>query len=328
MEEFKEGDLIEMNSNCSGCKIGCQYTLHKGNKSGENKDKLYAWNDNTISLGDGACSCEHKWIKVKTKPMKFNIGDTVKIVKMIAYNGEIMKSYNFMYANDFINKTGKIISIGEYESADHQKNFPYKVKIEGLKTLNYKDEELELITNKMTKINWNYDRFIINCRTKKEWENVVKVAEDNGWTYFKKRNPNNTELWNRYKEDSCISIKGIDAGGYCYTEYYNSSDYCGFMHISATEFINEYNINNNNNQIPDEKPNKQGLKTMLRKLSTMLELQLDKESKALYKAGFINGDLELTQEGKEVNEAINFSKNKTELVKAAEEKIKEEEKSK
>ena len=53
-----------------------------------------------------------------------------------------------------------------------------------------------------------------------------------------------------------------------------------------------------------------------------------KSIKTLYKAGFINGDLELTQEGKEVNEAINFSKNKTELVKAAEEKIKEEEKSK
>lgn len=316
MEKFKEGDLIEMNSNCSGCKIGCQYTLHKGNRGGDYKDRLYAWNNNDINMGNGGCSCQEKWKKIKEQSKNFKIGDRVKIIKYINSNGKEVKDHPNIGLEAVITQ----ISVNGTE-------FPYIIQTKGIGS-NVCDEEIELITNKMPKINWDCDKFVINCKTRKEWENVVKTAEDNGWTYYKYRSPNNSYLWNSHHENSCIAISGIDSGGYCYKEYFNSSDFNGYIHISATEFINEYNINNNNNQIPDEKPNKQGLKTMLRKLSTMLELQLDKESKTLYKAGFINGDLELTQEGKEVNEAINFSKNKTELVKAAEEKIKEEEKSK
>jgi len=316
MEEFKEGDLIEMNSNCSGCRIGCQYTLHKGNRGGDYKHRLYAWNSEDVNIGNGGCSCEHKWTKIKKQSKNFKIGDRVKIIKYINSNGKEVEDHPNIGLEAIITQ----ISINGTE-------FPYIIQTKKISS-NVCDEEIELITNKMPKINWDCDKFVISYKTRKEWENVVKVAEDNEWTYFKKRSQNNAELWNVYKEDSCISIKGINAGGYCYTGYYDSSDFNRYIHISAEEFINRYNINDNNNQIPDEKPNKQGLKTMLRKLSAMLELQLDAESKTLYKAGFINGDLELTQEGKEANEAINFSKNKTELVKAAEEKIKEEEKSK
>ncbi len=65
-------------------------------------------------------------------------------------------------------------------------------------------------------------------------------------------------------------------------------------------------------------------KTMTQKLNSMMKRLLDAETKKLIKGGLINGDLELTEEGKNTLMAIVFETNKAKMVKIAEENIKEE----
>lgn len=67
---------------------------------------------------------------------------------------------------------------------------------------------------------------------------------------------------------------------------------------------------------------------VMQKLNLMFKKLVDKDVQTLYKAGFIDGDLLLTSEGRENLFAILFEANKAELVKLAEEKIAEEEKKK
>lgn len=77
-------------------------------------------------------------------------------------------------------------------------------------------------------------------------------------------------------------------------------------------FTNTYCEDNNNEQ------------NKLMKITSMVKRLLDKDTKTLVKAGFINGNLELTEEGRNSLMAIMFDKFKPELVKEAEEKIAEE----
>ena len=65
-------------------------------------------------------------------------------------------------------------------------------------------------------------------------------------------------------------------------------------------------------------------KTIMTKAKTLFTRLVDKDVKTLYEAGFLNGDLELTEEGKKELLNIVFLANKAELVKVAEEKLKEE----
>lgn len=65
-------------------------------------------------------------------------------------------------------------------------------------------------------------------------------------------------------------------------------------------------------------------KTNMIKITPMLKTMLDKKGRTLYKADFLNGDLELTEDGKSALNTLLFEANKDELVKLAEEKLKEE----
>lgn len=69
-------------------------------------------------------------------------------------------------------------------------------------------------------------------------------------------------------------------------------------------------------------------KTLMKKLSIMMKKLLDKETQLLVKAGFINGDLEITTEGQHALNSVLFTEKKAELVKLAEEVISESEKNK
>jgi hypothetical protein len=60
------------------------------------------------------------------------------------------------------------------------------------------------------------------------------------------------------------------------------------------------------------------------KLSAMLKLMLGADEQVLYKAGYINGDLELTEKGKAGLVAILFAANKATLVKLAQADLDEE----
>lgn len=66
------------------------------------------------------------------------------------------------------------------------------------------------------------------------------------------------------------------------------------------------------------------LRTIKMRLNSMMKRLLDADTKKLIKGGLINGDLELTEEGRELLTAIMFDEKKDELVRVAEEKIAEE----
>lgn len=69
-------------------------------------------------------------------------------------------------------------------------------------------------------------------------------------------------------------------------------------------------------------------KTQMKTLGTMMKRLLDKDTQTLVKAGFVNGDLELTEEGRKALLAIQFSEKKSELVILAQEVLDEERESK
>lgn len=78
-------------------------------------------------------------------------------------------------------------------------------------------------------------------------------------------------------------------------------------------------------EIADYKPVK---KTIMNTVTTMMKKMLDGDTQALVKAGYVNGGLELTPEGKIALVEILFTEYKTELVASAKEVIKEAEKNK
>lgn len=59
------------------------------------------------------------------------------------------------------------------------------------------------------------------------------------------------------------------------------------------------------------------------KLTPMIKRLLDSDSQTLYKAGYLNGDLELTEAGRNALQTIIFTQNKAELVKLAQEVLEE-----
>lgn len=64
-------------------------------------------------------------------------------------------------------------------------------------------------------------------------------------------------------------------------------------------------------------------KNDMQKLNAMMKRLLDEDTKKLYKAGFIDGDLKLTDEGKSMLDAIVYDQHKAAMVAAAEEAIAE-----
>ena len=64
-------------------------------------------------------------------------------------------------------------------------------------------------------------------------------------------------------------------------------------------------------------------KILMTKLNSMMKRLLDAQTKKLIKGGLIDGDLKLTEEGGGALAAIEFEEHKAELVKIAEENIKE-----
>jgi len=74
--------------------------------------------------------------------------------------------------------------------------------------------------------------------------------------------------------------------------------------------------------IPKDKP------SIMASLTNMMKKLLDKDTQVLVKAGYINGDLLLTEKGEEALFAVLFTQNKTDLVTLAQAELDEKEKSK
>jgi hypothetical protein len=116
-----------------------------------------------------------------------------------------------------------------------------------------------------------------------------------------------------------------------YTQDYNSqSDVIDGVPKSIWEvggfYVEEYATPMGKNPFYQSYINKLN-KNNMNQLTSMLKRLLDKNAQKLYKVGFINGDLELTESGKRELWGIIFDTYKKELVEKAEEIIKENEQS-
>ena len=107
-------------------------------------------------------------------------------------------------------------------------------------------------------------------------------------------------------------------------------DYGYIIEVEPNYYIVDYFPDSNRGDFYDESDlqliesadSKKG--TIMSKLTSMFKVLVDKDTQVLKKAGFINGDLELTSEGQSALNAVLFNANKAELVKLAQEMLDEE----
>jgi hypothetical protein len=123
------------------------------------------------------------------------------------------------------------------------------------------------------------------------------------------------DYWNDCKEKSCLHIENNKLS-YSDESYY-LKDCLNTPIITAEEFLED--------KQPTAKQNNAVAKIMY-KVSSMMKRMLDADAQTLYKAGYINGDLELTDKGRTALNTIIFVANKSELVKMAQEELDEEKK--
>lgn len=115
----------------------------------------------------------------------------------------------------------------------------------------------------------------------------------------------------------CPNFRGSDGGVDIRITGFEGNHYrYDILNASGTKVANCYNCLHDEHLKPKH--------SIMNKLSNMMKRLLDKDSQALVKAGFINGDLELTGEGQEVLHSLLFQQNKEALVELAQEKLAEE----
>lgn len=156
------------------------------------------------------------------------------------------------------------------------------------------------------------DKLIISCKTKSEYMRMLDIFHDG--TQNTSRN-NWDGYWSTERNIS-INVINKKINGYSISEFYKENYKQGDHYYDDYILIDSAEIKN--------KDNKVNKKTIMKSLTPMLKTMLDKKGRTLYKAGFLNGELELTEEGKNALNTIVFEANKDELVKLAEEKLSEE----
>ncbi len=145
---------------------------------------------------------------------------------------------------------------------------------------------------------------IITCSTKELFIEVSKKLVKEGYNCFDKDCFLKGQNWS--EKNNTINASGDNwDSGFCYLEFYQTKrEYGDYKFLTARQYL--------------------GItKSMTQKLNLMMKRLLDADTKKLIKGGLINGDLELTEEGIKTLQAIVFEANKVELVKIAEENIKE-----
>jgi len=170
---------------------------------------------------------------------------------------------------------------------------------------------------------------IIYTPTKDKYIKVVQKLLDMGYIWISGDKEVCESQWEFYKEETCVSVLEENNNRIAYaSKGYFQQECPNIPIISANEFLGDmppystFEYYHKLYQTPEPEQHKGEGKTM--NLNTMMKKLLDKNTQKLVKAGYINGDLELTREGNEALTAILFEQNKEELVKLAEEKLKEE----
>ena len=243
--------------------------------------------------------------------MKFDVGDKVIVkdfCKSIDYKSK--PKPNHIYRVSFVivsgwwnNNIGRWVPMIEGENCKSFVN----------------PEHLELIEKKLTITN-----SIMNFKV---GDNIVIKGEPSCWSSLLSSNkPLNANIQYPFhcviddlKEDVCYTA--MSAGGYGWDlndlineglvekvgESWSNTPY-GCV-ITANS---DYGVSGGNGEINNNNNNNMKLNTMMKKL-------LDKDTKTLIEAGYINGDLELTEAGKKELMVILFLANKKELVDSAKE---------
>lgn len=103
---------------------------------------------------------------------------------------------------------------------------------------------------------------------------------------------------------------GSKYGNYWYKFEVNGSEFEAWE--NDIELVNSNYVDNNK-------------QTIMQKVGIMFKKFTDKDTQTLYKAGYVNGNLELTEAGRTALLAVNFDANKAALVASAQEVIAEEE---
>ena len=202
------------------------------------------------------------------------------------------------------------------------------------------DENLELVESPLLDL-------IVHCPTEELWNRVQeKMFEFTEWIYDGKEISNS---WAEYgfniiyslKENNYKMLRG-------YKEYFNQTNYPDTPIISAEEYLDEKeymcdfgfsttysnrcteatlsskNLQNAINYLTNQDSNKSLTKKhMLNKITSKLKRVLNKDLQAQYKVGYINGGLELTQDGKNALLSILAVEKEKELGEDARELVKE-----
>jgi hypothetical protein len=184
---------------------------------------------------------------------------------------------------------------------------------------------------------------IVKVPTREDWNEVVQKCLDNGLKWLLKEEDTIMDTyWDDYKDQSCISV--CCDGDYLQygSEGGAKRHYSQYPIITAEEFLEEeipdgiieyidYVLNEDLSYSKNLTGSGETIsqpKKIMNKLTSMLKRILDPEAQTLYKAGFIDGNMALTSRGQEALNAILFTANKAELVKQAEEELKEEKENK
>lgn len=127
------------------------------------------------------------------------------------------------------------------------------------------------------------------------------------------------QIWQDYLEEyNVIWVRMRKSGDFGHgrkKHYFDNSEYAEYRMQNCREFLNE--------KVGGKQENKTN--QTMQKLTPWLKRALDSGLKTLYKAGYINGDLELTSQGEEALKVIAFDANKEELIASAQTVIDEAE---
>lgn len=178
---------------------------------------------------------------------------------------------------------------------------------------------------------------IIHTPTKELYRKVVQSLLDNGSKWYDGERSIQRHRWNDNKDSTCIRHNNMTINSTNKSFY--EKEYPNFDIEDAEEFLRTKEgactITTDNSTYPYPMFGSWGTiyassgenkhkKSKIMKLNNYMKKVLSKELRTLIQAGFVNGDLELTTEGKDAIWAELLDEKKTVMVKLAEEKLKEE----
>ncbi len=220
---------------------------------------------------------------------KYKAGDTVRILPNPSRRESTTGCH---WASDMSNYVGDTFELTQ--STEGNTNWSYK-------TWNWSEEWLQLVKSKnipVTRKIPTVGKYIIQSTNKEDWDAAL-IEGGKSKDYLP---------WHEDYQGSGgqeLYIRDGKFDGWCWLGYGEKEGYPkqGFKIIKLDK----------------------SKKSMASKLGTMMKKLLDADTQVLVKAGFINGDLELTSEGSNELENAIFDDYKAKLVAVAKEKLAEEE---